>query len=1108
MAQAGPQGITTSIPKFTGFLGKKASNPASTTLPEAGRNKQIAAPAKPSLQDNQEGDEKAKRKHHGHKHSHHEHRHRHRRRSTEDSSEPVVTKVEAWEHPPELFFVDRKGDPSNVTFGSLHTYEIPKYARNGERRVLGLSKDHKIDYGASDEKNIYTNDDLQGQSRRRDKHVFKQLVKERHIPTLVQVRPSAEQDDNRQLDYIGLSEDRLGEPTSKDATDPHIDPKITDENVNDDFRYQEGRNKTRNRSDHIPSLDASSHIQSTISEKNDLESHMRLKRASLVQKTDERPHDGQAWVDLIDYEDEILYHDRDTDTSRISVAEKRSTADIKLSIYEKSLKTVIDPIHRERLVLGMLREGSKIWEFQKSMDKWQEALRQNASYVSLWIDFLDFEQTNSAKFRASAMQQCFKDCLRILHQAAQKAKASEASRHIRILQAFVLLRSTLFLREAGWTDLSVGIWQAVLEFNLSRPERFDASDSDASSLRNSFEEFWESEVARIGEKGFTGWAAFDLEGSHMIPENSETDVNSTLSANSTWAERERVLGYRSRMPARTSDNETSDDLYRVVMFQDVAPYLVHMPFSDALEYLIPAFLLYCHMPLPFTISTQVRDWPIDPFVRNETLHPVKDQWNSWRWRSHRNQSFSEPDHSILGGPAFQLHTAFPLPNFLSSIDTLLTDNWFDIFRSWKLEYSNDEGPVPISCILLILKAVVDSPIGNDELAEYLIAFEAICSPQTVRKTAKAILKKRSMSIRLYHAYAHIEYRFGDAAKAKDILKSTISQIDQLPLASRKEVVLLWRSRTWMTIEKEGKIAAWEVLVAFSHGGSDSISANHDDSIPATTSVLRAYKAMLAMRSDLLKSHPELAITLSEMLCLMAYLNPRNESAPLDAYLTNFTTYTTDHSTLPQILELLHQSRAKLLYHHATYATSFKPSEIRTALAESIRLYPNNTMFLSLYAWNEARFRINDRVRAIVQDVVSLRPASSSASPSSSDHRTESISAHFFSIYTELSRSLVQGSNVHSVRAAFERAVDNASCGSKSAGLWKLYVLFEVNEGGGDLARAKTVFYRAMQAVPWAKDVYMMAFEELKGVMRQEELKGLVEWMVDGRALRVFGAEDF
>lgn len=218
----------------------------------------------------------------------------------------------------------------------------------------------------------------------------------------------------------------------------------------------------------------------------------------------------------------------------------------------------------------------------------------------------------------------------------------------------------------------------------------------------------------------------------------------------------------------------------------------------------------------------------------------------------------------------------------------------------------------------------------------------------------------------------------------------------------------------------------------------------------------------------------------------AYSTATRRLATLPAQAEAFSSFTT---------EVLHQSQAKLIYHHVRKGGAYKPSHIRALLAESISLYPHNTMFLSLFAWNESRNRIEERVRGVIRDITTTQTRSKY------DHDTTisptqqvPVTSHLFSIYTEISRPVYAGSTLHSVRTAFEKAIGDPSgknLASTTTGiiarsnpsLWKLYILFELSRH--DIQRAKDVFYRSMRACPWSKELIMLAFTHLrKDVVRQ------------------------
>ena len=110
-----------------------------------------------------------------------------------------------------------------------------------------------------------------------------------------------------------------------------------------------------------------------------------------------------------------------------------------------------------------------------------------------------------------------------------------------------------------------------------------------------------------------------------------------------------------------------------------------------------------------------------------------------------------------------------------------------------------------------------------------------------------------------------------------------------------------------------------------------------------------------------------------------------------------------------------------------------------------------------------------------------------------EHGRDSVIPHYFSIFTELNRSPASGSNIHTIRNAFESAVSDLA-GAHCPGLWNMYIIFEKTRG--DPKKARAVWWRAVQACPWVKALWMMGFQELRNEMNSEELKGLYEMMVE------------
>jgi len=128
------------------------------------------------------------------------------------------------------------------------------------------------------------------------------------------------------------------------------------------------------------------------------------------------------------------------------------------------------------------------------------------------------------------------------------------------------------------------------------------------------------------------------------------------------------------------------------------------------------------------------------------------------------------------------------------------------------------------------------------------------------------------------------------------------------------------------------------------------------------------------------------------------------------------------------------------------------------------------------------------VRSLLQDVILTRA-------------NESLAGHIFAISHELSTG-----NAHSACAAFERALSSPVC-AHHTGLWISYIRLcharKELRGAKDKvkdkdqstkSKAKDIFYRAIQACPWSKDVFMEAFGTLVRDMDSTELKSVYSTM--------------
>lgn len=108
-------------------------------------------------------------------------------------------------------------------------------------------------------------------------------------------------------------------------------------------------------------------------------------------------------------------------------------------------------------------------------------------------------------------------------------------------------------------------------------------------------------------------------------------------------------------------------------------------------------------------------------------------------------------------------------------------------------------------------------------------------------------------------------------------------------------------------------------------------------------------------------------------------------------------------------EMLWVSKVCFLYRHAISGQDIhQPDEMRNTLEKAFSLFPNNTIFIGIYAWNESRLRIMNRVRAMF---------------ARSLHEHPNIILWLSSLYDELHRR--RPYDVNQVRSSFDAAVEQS-----------------------------------------------------------------------------------
>jgi NRDE-2, necessary for RNA interference len=997
------------------------------------------------------------------------------------------------------FIEDRSCDDSNATYGTLHRYAVPKYREAGRYNVLGLPSHFKAALELQPGCRLITTERLFQDNRHGAKSLRMSLSKEPSLSRIV-AQASADAELDARRSYLPLSADRsrkrrklIDLRSSADERSEDLPPEAAQYYVD---RFEEGQDSESLSTSSDSELEPSS----TLTPANSVrERHVHLSRL-----TSEDPGNVEAWLALIQHQGSMLEEGADGPNRASTSSERRGLADVRLSLYQKALsKTKGHPL-QDRLVLGMMTEGAKIWDTKKLAKKWRSTLQDHPNNPDLWVQYLTFHQTSFVTFTYTSCQALFKNCLATL------AKA-QVSADIDRTRIYVFLRMTTFMREAGFSEHAHALWQAILEYCF-----FEPNSDQASNELFSFEDFWESEVPRLGEEGARGWR-FSQRG-HTDPRNDASLIQSPRqNLFRTWKEQERQRTSASVLPAKTLDEVDEEDPYRVILFHDIQPFLYRPSGARTRQQLLEAFLIFCGLP-PFGLGTPSHISILgDPFLNNFSLDSSSTTLDSWLTSTEKNSPYD-----------------FPLASFTTDTATLFatTGHWFNSWKGCKSFLSNESrSQWTRNSLRQLLTALPEQEL----LAEYVVAFELQLDSKEARKYTKSLLKQRP-SIRLYNNFALLECSTGNIEAAEHVWSTALSMTSAFSKTTKQDTILIWRSWLWALLDQRDFSKALRLCVVISDKEivlRDLAQRGDAQFEEHPTKILRARQQLSSLLDQNLSlNNPGLSIHYLDVLTILTYLT---SDRTLASSLTHYKT-TSAHPTIaqsPPTLCLMHQSRARLLHLHGTTSPSgYRPSDITTPLAESIRLFPTNTIFLSLYHFHNRRSILIDRIRddLSIATASSCMPQSGAANPSISSP-LGSIFPPLFQIYAELNRPTFAGSTSHSVRSAFENAllsdIDSTSPARYSAAVWKLYVLWEIHvalkQASRPIAQVKystqqphpsrretvpmekpiSTFHRAIRACPWAKELYMLAFgiTELREAIQEQDLRAVYE-MMEEKELRV------
>ncbi|KAF2028899.1 DUF1740-domain-containing protein [Setomelanomma holmii] len=706
------------------------------------------------------------------------------------------------------YYSDRRGDTDVLRYGVLNRYDVPAYRRYGFGHVLGLDSNQRIDREQSSAMKVYITP-ASGKTQER-LLTNKRLAKETG-GSLRFVRSQGASED-APADFIPVSGRRIGKPTESD------DGGVVEEEP--DYRILQR--------DELPDPDTE-----TVPDTEDVDFGSSLTRTNteLVRRTQESPEDVQAWLHLIDHQEAMLTFDRPS--LELSDPMKIQLANNRISIYEEALKRVgKDASFQAQLYLGLFEDARRAWDAVKLEFKWQEALDKHPQSSELWLAYLDLVQSDFSRFKYESCRKSFLQCLGALQRSANV--------HVQeVLHVFV--RMTRMIYDAGYQELAIAIWQALLEIRIMQ--------KNAKNLAE-LEKFWENEEPRIGE----------VESDSTVP-LLHPDPTDTIFED--FRKRESDSIRRLRYPGRSSDDVGEDDAFHAIFFADFEEYLKVFPAEVPSDLTIEAFLCFCGLPpLPHVADCQIRWWK-DPFLQH---CPMSSSETQKRRHTASNQFMSR----YLG------FFACPVTGLQISTELLFGQS-----------FSLEEIRLEPDFVRRILKTAAE----DETVGQYLLAFELQHFPSDVVKTARWLLKDRPSSQRLYHAYGLVETKRDKSEKAAQVYSMAISLGGSKTLTSPSlDLISSW---VWLALDR-GDIseALWRFTLYAEVCEQALLRKDYIAAISCTS--------LLALLNYLSAPSPDASIALTAHTHLSNYLTSHKLSsspyAEVHAQLiANFLTYHVTHN---------------------------------------------------------------------------------------------------------------------------------------------------------------------------------------------------------------------
>ncbi|KAJ3569428.1 hypothetical protein NP233_g5061 [Leucocoprinus birnbaumii] len=938
-----------------------------------------------------------------------------------------------------IFFTDTKGDSLTLQYGGIYAGDIPRYRlHRGGRQILGLSSAWMVyrRAGKGIEVGLKGTQKASGLS---DSSARSLLA----LPPTKKILASTTSTKYEEVDGV------IRLPSRRGRRDPE-----------DSYRaITTARDSDSDSDSSVGSADDESDEESSDSSPILTSQQIAIKQLEL--ELSEDPSAVDKWLSLLN-----------RTLSTIPITSRNATkarSEITVSILSRALSATTKNGLSRLLRLRYMKAGEEIWQEAKLNAEWEEALKVGGTEI--WMEWLEWRIRSMKN-----MDGLLTEVLRV-YSAFDKDEGEFGE----LAKLRVFWRVAVLYRDAGFTEKAMAMFQAQAELTFKHPANI--GDVTTKTRLSELEEFWDSEMPRVGEEGAEGWTKWHASGKPEAPiapiTALDTQDATQLDPFRQWSFNEAQRDQSSLLPAKSFDKVAEVDPYATVLFSDIRPFLFEIRRPGTGFAFRLAWLSFLGLHVPGFATSLTTDfgpnwddrWNTGYLTRQSHLDVI------FPATSDQKAVMTESAAGVLVGREKEYSNSFSIPvkewgkAVIGCLD-VVADCSKGKRSCWNQE---DIEGVDVS---LVRRVFAQLRMGARDIAwdEMALGFESAVNAKNSLKLSKSLLSTAQDSLLHWAAHAQLERLRGRLDDSRKVYH-TVLVASRPPIGAIGAPLLWynWAELEWLAGQDE------EAMNIIFRSVNMETTKSGVALLRAKRKLEDAAEALASAAHDITKmKERESWVKLRAMLEILA-------GSDVAAMLRVFDRYLQPKDLPDATRESMTVASLIMLYRYGFILKNpMPPMILRDRVSVALEAYPSNSVILGIFLEGEKGQGVWGKVRGILGDnEVDIG-------------KVKDVARRIEEVWIAGWEKGRWRGEIERTRSGLSGAVESERTRASPI-IWRIYLEFEIR--AGDLKRAKKLLYRAIGECPFCKGLYLLAFGVLRSVFTAQELNSLADLMAE-RGLRL------